>query len=205
MTKRASRKFRVSRKLGCNLWGRAKDPVDKKNYPPGQHGIKGYKKKSDYGEQLDAKQRLKFYYRSIGEKQFRAVYKEALRSKGDTSENLIGLLESRLDAFIYRAMIAPTVFSSRQLVSHKHIMVNGKVVNIPSYKLKVGDIVEIREKSRAINLIIESLESKEREVPVYISFDTKKKQAKYIKVPILTEVPYPVEMKPNLVVEYYSR
>ena len=205
MTKRANRKFRISRKLGCNLWGRAKDPVDKKNYPPGQHGVRGYKKKSDYGVQLDAKQMLKFYYGNIGEKQFRAIYKEAARSKGDTGENLIGLLESRLDAFLYRSMIAPTVFASRQLVSHKHILINGKVVNIPSYRLKVGDVVELRDKSKSIQLILDSLESKEREIPLYISLNQGKKQAKYIKVPLFAEVPYQVEMKPNLVVEYYSR
>ncbi len=205
MSKRRARKYGISRRLGVNLWGRAKDPVNTRNFPPGMHGTTGYKKDTDYGVQLKEKQKLKRYYGDITEKQFRNIYKEAARRKGDTTENLIGLLESRLDAFVYRSKLSPTIFAARQFVNHKHVMVNGKVVNIPSYRLKAGDVVEVREKSKQMTLIAESMQLNERAVPEYIQLDEGKMKSTYVRVPEFAEVPYPVVMQPNLVIEFYSR
>lgn len=205
MSKRQNRKYGISRRLGVNLWGRANDPFNTRNCPPGAHGKAGYKKLTDYGIQLQAKQKLKKYYGNITEKQFRLTYEEAARRRGDTSQNLIGLLESRLDAFIYRSMIVPTVFAARQLINHKHIKVNNKIVNIPSYRLRPGDIVEVREKSKTLQTIQLALVSNERSVPSYIEIDKDKMIAKYTRMPELVDVPYPVVMEPNLVIEFYSR
>jgi small subunit ribosomal protein S4 len=206
MTKRANSKYKISRRLGVNLWGRAKDPQEKKNYKPGQHGPSGARRAhSDYGIQLIAKQTLRGYYGNISEKQFRRVYQEAIRRKGDSGENLIGLLERRLDAVIYRMNFVPTVFAARQFVNHKHITVNGKVVNIPSYLVSEGDVIEVREKSRGIPMVIEASQSPERNIPEYLDVDPAALRGKFIRVPKLEEVPYPVKMEPNLVVEFYSR
>jgi small subunit ribosomal protein S4 len=204
VTKIVQRKGRLSRRLGVNLWGRAKDPVSTKNFPPGQHGTSGMRKQSDFGIQLSAKQKLRGYYH-IGERQFRAIYKEAARRKGDTGENLIGLLESRLDAVVYRSNFAPTIFSAKQLISHGHILVDGKRVTISSYRLKPGQVVEVREKSRQMLLIQEALKGEERSVPEYLEVNGDKVSSTYGRIPVLTDVPYPVIMEPNLVVEFYSR
>ncbi len=204
MTKIISAKHKIDRRLGVNLWGRAKSPLNKREYGPGQHGMHR-KKPSDYGVQLMAKQKLRGYYGNISEKQFLKYYKEAVRRKGDTSENLIGILESRLDAVVYRMKAVPTVFASRQFVSHGHIMVNGKKVNIPSYLVKVGDVVEVKEKSRAVPMVMEALASAERDIPDYIQIEENGFKAKYVGTPKLADVPYPVQMEPNLVVEFYSR
>jgi len=205
VSKRNNRKFGISRRLGVNLWGRTKDPVNSRNFPPGAHGTLGYKKLTDFGVQLQAKQKLKKYYGNITERQFRKIYQEAARRKGDTSENLIGLLESRLDAVVYRAKFAPTVFAARQFVNHKHVTVNGKVVNIPSYRLKPGDVVEVRDAFKQSLIVLQAQQSNERGVPEYIQLDEGKAQASYIRMPEFAEVPYPVVMEPNLVVEFYSR
>lgn len=205
MSKRSATKYKVSRTLGVSLWGRAKDAFNVRNYGPGQHGPAGKKAMvSDYGKQLRAKQQLKKYYNML-EKQFRRAYTEAARRKGDTGENLVAILESRLDAVVYRANFAPTIFSARQLVSHKHILVNGKKVNIASYSVKVGDVIEVKEKSRQIPLIAEAVQTMEREVPSYIESDPKAMKVKFSRLPKLEDVPYPVVMEPNLVVEFYSR
>lgn len=205
MSKRHSAKYKISRRLGENLWGRAKDPVLRRNYSPGQHGPLRRKKLSDFGNQLRAKQKLKGYYGNINERQFRRIYTEAVRRKGDTSENLVGLLERRLDAVIYRMGVVPTVFAARQFVNHGHIHVNGTRVNIPSFQVKEGDVVEVKEKSRQIGMVLECMQSPERSVPEYIEMDEKQLKAKYLRVPKLAEIPYPVQMEPNLVVEFYSR
>ena len=205
MSKRLNRKFGISRRIGAALWGTDKDPYHKRNYPPGVHGALGYKRTTEFGTQLLAKQKLKKYYGDIREKQFKMIYKEANRKKGDTAENLIGLLESRLDTFVYRSKFAPTVFAARQFVTHKHVKINGKCVNIPSYRLKPEDVVEVRDKSKKLSIVFESAERNEREVPEYIKLDTSALQATYLKVPSLVEVPYPVQMEPNLVIEFYSR
>lgn len=205
MSKRIAAKYKISRRLGENLWGRAKDPVNKREYGPGQHGANRRRKTSDYGLQLKAKQRLKGYYGNITEKQFRKTYDEASRRKGDTSENLIGLLESRLDAFVYRMGVVPTVFAARQFVNHGHVLVNGKRVNIASYRLSAGDVVSVRERSKELLIVQEALQNADRSVPEYIEFDEKKVAAKYVRVPQLSEVPYAVMMEPNLVTEFYSR
>lgn len=206
MTKRNNRKFGISRRLGVNLWGNPKDPVVGRNFPPGQHGTSGYKKPTDYGIQLQAKQKLKRYYGSINERQFRGIYQEAARRKGDTSENMIGLLESRLDAIVYRAKFAPTVFAARQMVNHKHILVDGKTVNIASYRVKPGQVVEVREKSRErLSGIMADHPCNERPDPEYLEIDSKKMTVKYNRMPLLGDVPYPVSMEPNLVIEFYSR
>lgn len=205
MSKRQNAKYKISRRMGENLWGRAKDPVVRRDYGPGQHGILRKKKLSGYGLQLRAKQKLKGYYGNISEKQFRRTYDEAVRRKGDTSENLVGLLERRLDAVIYRMGIVPTVFAARQFVNHGHILVNGKRVNIPSYAVNVGDEIEVKESSRQINMVLESIQNPERTVPDYVEFDAKALKGKVLRVPSFTEIPYPVMMEPNLVVEFYSR
>ena len=205
MTKIIKSKFKISRRLGAALWGSAKDAFNIRKLPPGQHGEAATRKKySDYGNQLRAKQQLKGYY-NLTEKQFRAVYKEAVRIKGDTSENLISLLERRLDALVYRANLAPTIFSARQLVSHKHIIVNGKKTNIPSYLVQDGDVVEVKDKSRQLPIVLEATQKKERELPGYLEADLDKAKVKYLRGAGLLDVPYPVQMEPNLIVEFYSR
>ncbi len=207
MSKRHAVKYKISRRLGEALWGRAKDPVHRRNYAPGQHGVasKGKKKLSDYGTQLRAKQKLKAYYGNITEKQFFKTYEESRRMKGDNSENLIGLLESRLDTVLYRMCVVPTVFAARQFVNHGHVRVNGKRVNIPSFKVSEGDVIELKEKSKQLALVLESVASPERDVPDYIDMDSKAMKATFTRKPKLAEVPYPVKMEPNLVVEFYSR
>jgi small subunit ribosomal protein S4 len=205
VSKRHNAKYKISRRLGENLWGRAKDPVIKRSYAPGQHGAARRRKLSDFGLQLRAKQKLKKYYGDISEKQFRRVYTEAMSTKGDTSENLVGLLEQRLDAVVYRMGVVPTIFAARQFVNHGHIKVNGKRVNIPSYKIQPGDEVEVKEKSRQLPLVLEAMQNAERTVPEYIDFDEKNLKGKYTRIPTFSEIPYPVMMEPNLVIEYYSR
>ena len=205
MTKRHESKHKVDRRLRVNLWGRPKSPFNSRNYPPGQHGKSKRGKPSDYGTQLEAKQKMKFYYGNMNERQFRNIYRKAIQKKGNTTENLVSFLESRLDTVIYRAKFAPTVFSARQLINHGHIKVNGKKVNIPSYKVKAEDTIEVKDKSKDIANIIGSLASKEREVPEYIQLDEKNKKAKLVRIPKFSEVPYPTIMEPNLVIEYYSR
>ena len=205
MSKRHSTKYKIDRRMGENIWGRPKSPVNKRPNPPGQHGAGRRGKMSDFGTQLRAKQKLKGYYGNITEKQFRRTYDEATRMKGDTSENLIGLLEQRLDAVVYRAKFVPTVFAARQFVNHGHVLVNGKKVNIPSYRVKAGDVIEVREKSKTMALVLEALELAEREVPDYVDLDVKAMKATFTRVPSFDEVPYAVQMEPNLVVEFYSR
>ena len=205
MTKRLTSKHKVDRRLKVNLWGRPKSPFNTRNYPPGQHGKTRRGKTSDYGTQLEAKQKMKFYYGNMNERQFRNVYRKARNKKGNTSENLIGFLERRLDIIIYRAKFATTVFSARQLINHGHIRVNGRKVNIPSYLINGKDTIEVRDKSKEMTMIVGSLVNKEREIPDYIQMDEKSKKVKLIRVPKFSEVPYPTIMEPNLVIEYYSR
>jgi small subunit ribosomal protein S4 len=203
--KRGEAKHKIDRRLGVNLWGRAKSPVNNnRDYGPGQHGQRR-KKPTDFGIQLMAKQKLKGYYGSIGERQFRGLYQEASRRRGDTSENLVGLLERRLETVVYRAKFVPTVFAARQFVNHGHVKVNGKRVNIGSYRLKDGDVVEVRERSRDLALVLTAVQSNERDVPQYIEADHKKMSAKFVRAPQLADIPYPVAMEPHLVVEFYSR
>ena len=206
MTKRLNSKHKVDRRLKVNLWGRPKSPFNSRGYPPGQHGQSASKKKpSNYGIQLEAKQKLKFYYGNINERQFRNIYKKAIMKKGDTAENLIGFLERRLDAVVYRAKLSTTIFSARQLINHGHVKVNGKKVNIASYQLKEEETIEIREKSKQLAFIDIALANKEREAPEYLQVDEKNKKVKFVRTPKFEEVPYPVVMEPNLVIEYYSR
>ncbi len=204
MTKRTASKYKINRRLGVNLWGRPKSPVNKREYGPGQHGQRR-KKPSDYGVQLMAKQKLRGYYGNISEKQFFRYYEEAGRRKGDTSENLIELLERRLDAVVYRMKFAITPFASRQLVSHGHILVNGKRVNIPSFQVRDDDLIEVREKSKQLAVVLDASQTAERDVPDYIEIDHRAMKGRFIRAPKLADVPYPVQMEPNLVVEYYSR
>jgi small subunit ribosomal protein S4 len=205
MTKRVSAKHKIDRRLGENIWGRPKSPINKRQSRPGQHGERRVSKLSDYGQQLKAKQKLKGYYANISERQFNKVYEEATRLKGSTSEHLIGLLERRLDAVVYRAKFVPTMHAARQFVSHGHVTVNGRRVTIPSYRLRVNDLVEVKEKARQLPLVLEALKSAERDVPDYVDADHGKMTAKLSRVPALSDVPYPVTMEPNLVVEFYSR
>ena len=204
MTKRTEAKHKIDRRLQVNLWGRAKSPLNKREYGPGQHGQRR-KKPSDYGVQLMAKQKLKGYYGNISERQFRRYYEEAMRRKGDNGENLVGILESRLDAIVYRMKLVPTVFAARQFVSHGHVSVNGRRVTIPSYMVKVGDAIEVRSKSKDMAAIKEASESPERDVPDYVSIDHSKYAGELKRVPGLKDIPYPVQMEPNLVIEFYSR
>ncbi len=204
MSKRLKSKYKIDRRLGVNLWGRPKSPSNKRDYPPGQHGQRR-RKTSDYGTQLMGKQKLKGYYGNIGEKKFRRYYEEAERRRGDTGENLIELLERRLDAVIFRARFVPTVFAARQFINHGHIRVNGKRVNIPSYQVNEGDVIEVKTKSRELPLVLEAIASPERDLPDYISVDYSKMAATFVRAPKLADVPYPVRMEPNLVIEFYSR
>lgn len=202
--KRHSAKHKIDRRLGVNLWGRAKSPLNNRDTAPGQHGQRR-KKPTDFGIQLMAKQKLKGYYGNIGEKQFKRYYAEAVRLRGDTGQNLIGILETRMDAVLYRSKIAPTVFAARQLINHGHVMLNGKRCNIGSVILKPGDTLSLKEKSKTIPAVLEGVASVERDVPEYIEADHDKMTVSFVRIPSLDEVPYPVQMEPNLVVEYYSR
>jgi small subunit ribosomal protein S4 len=205
MSRRIQAKHKIDRRLGENLWGRPKSPVNKREFGPGQHGQRRKGKISDFGMQLRAKQKLKGYYANIAERQFRNTYAEAARMKGDTSQNLIGLLESRIDAIVYRAKFVPTFFAARQLVSHGHVKVNGKRVTIASYGCKVGDKIELTDKARQMALVLEAVQLAERDVPDYVDADHTRMTATFARKPALTDVPYPVQMEPNLVVEFYSR
>ena len=205
MTKRLNSKHKIDRRLGVNLWGKPKSPFNSRPYPPGQHGQSRSSKPSDYGIQLRAKQKLKSYYGNINERQFRNLYKKAIMKKGDSAENLISLLERRLDAVVYRSKLSTTIFSARQLINHGHVKVNGKKVNISSYQLKEEETIEVREKSKKLALIDIALANKEREVPEYLQVDEKNKKVTFVRTPKFEEVPYPVVMEPNLVIEYYSR
>ncbi len=204
MTKIVKAKYKISRRIGESLWGSAKDPVHKKNYPPGQHSALAQKRSTVHGTQLQAKQKIKKYY-NIVEKQFKSTYLRAHKQKGNTAENLIGLLERRLDAIVYRLNIAPTIFAAKQLVSHKHILVNGKVVNVSSYLVKLNDVIELKESSKQLPLCIESIQKMDRAVPTYLTFDQKEMKGTFVNVPVLADVPYPINMEPNLVVEFYSK
>ena len=205
MTKRIEAKYKSDRRFGQNLWGRPKSPVNKRQYGPGQHGQRRKGKLSDYGVQLRAKQKLKGYYANISERQFRGIYEEAIRMKGDSGAHLIALLERRLDAVVYRAKLVPTIFAARQFINHGHIKVNGRRVNIPSFRCKVGDTIEVKDASKQLGLVLEATGLAERDVPDYIEVDHSKMTAKFVRIPQLTDVPYPVQMEPHLVVEYYSR
>ena len=207
MTKRIAAKYKIDRRLGCNLWGRPKSPFNNRNSRPGQHGAVGQRRRklSDYGIQLFAKQKLRFYYGDLTEKQFRKIYDKASNIKGDTSQILIELLERRLDAIVYRMKFVPTIFAARQLVNHGHVKVNDKKVNIPSYTVKDGDEISLKDQSKQINVIQESIVSQEREIPEYLEVDTKEFKGRFLRAPLINDVPYPVTMEPNLVIEYYSR
>ncbi len=205
MSKRTRAKYKIDRRMGENIWGRPKSPANRRDYGPGEHGQRRRGKLSDFGLQLRAKQKLKGYYGNITEKQFKSIYNEAERLRGDTSENLIGLLEARLDALVYRAKFVPTVFAARQFVNHGHVKVNGRRVNIPSFRCKIGDVIELADKSREVPMVLEAVQSPERDVPEYIDVDHNKMTASINRIPVLSDVPYPVMMEPNLVIEYYSR
>ncbi|HWG06076.1 MAG TPA: 30S ribosomal protein S4 [Beijerinckiaceae bacterium] len=205
MTKRAEAKYKIDRRMGQNIWGRPKSPVNRREYGPGQHGQRRKGKLSDFGTQLKAKQKLKGYYGNISERQFRKYYAEAIRMRGDSGDNLIGLLERRLDSVIYRSKFVPTVFAARQFINHGHIRVNGRRVNIASYQVKVGDLIEIKESSKQAVTVLEAVQLAERDVPDFYEVDHSKMTAKLSRVPLPSEVPYPVHMEPNLVIEFYSR
>jgi small subunit ribosomal protein S4 len=205
MTKRTSAKYKIDRRMGENIWGRPKSPVNRREYGPGQHGQRRKQKLSDFGTQLRAKQKLKGHYGDLTEKQFRRIFAEAERIRGDTGENLIGLLERRLDTIVYRAKFVPTPFAARQFVNHGHVTVNGARVNIASYQVKEGDVVQVRDKSRQMALVLESIGSPERDVPEYLSVDHSKLSAEFVRTPSLGDVPYAVVMEPNLVVEFYAK
>ncbi|MBY6090959.1 30S ribosomal protein S4 [Pseudooceanicola sp. 502str34] len=205
MTKRTSAKYKIDRRMGENIWGRAKSPVNRREYGPGQHGQRRKGKMSDFGLQLRAKQKLKGYYGDLTEKQFRRIFAEAERVKGDTGENLIGLLERRLDAVVYRAKFVATIFAARQFVNHGHVTVNGQRVNIPSYRVKEGDVIEVRDKSKQIAVVMEATQLPERDVPDYIEADHSKMTATFVRTPALGDVPYAVQMEPHLVIEFYAQ
>ena len=205
MSKRIAAKHKIDRRLGQNIWGRPKSPVNRREYGPGQHGQRRKGKMSDFGTQLRAKQKLKGYYANITEKQFRRYYAEAIRLRGDSGGNLIGLLERRLDAVVYRSKFVPTPFAARQFVNHGHIKVNGRRVNIPSFLVKAGDVIEVKDASKQLELVVVASRLAERDVPDYIEVDHAKMTARLVRIPGLGEVPYPVQMEPNLVIEFYSR
>ncbi|MGZ2384693.1 30S ribosomal protein S4 [Rhizobium brockwellii] len=205
MSRRLEAKYKLDRRMGENIWGRPKSPVNRREYGPGHHGQRRKGKLSDFGVQLRAKQKLKGFYANITEKQFRRIFNEANRLRGDTSENLIALLESRLDAIVYRAKFAPTPFAARQFINHGHVIVNSMRVNISSYRCKAGDVIEVRPKSKQLAVVLESVGLAERDVPDYIAADHNKMTATFSRVPALADVPFAVIMEPQLVVEFYSR
>ncbi len=205
MTKRTAAKHKIDRRMGENIWGRPKSPVNRREYGPGQHGQRRKGKLSDFGIQLRAKQKLKGYYGDLTEKQFRRIYAEAERVKGDTGENLIGLLERRLDAVVYRAKFVATIFAARQFVNHGHVRVNSKKVNIASYIVSEGDVIEVRDRSKQMAVLLEATQLPERDVPDYMDADHTKMTATFVRIPGLSDVPYPVVMEPNLVVEFYAK
>ena len=205
MTKRIAQKHKIDRRLSVNLWGRPKSPFNLRKYRPGQHGQKHTGKLSDYGVQSHAKQKLKGYYGNLNERQFRNCYKEAIRQKGDSGENLIALLERRLDTIVYRSKFVPTVFAARQFINHGHVKVNGKRVNISSYRVTEGDVIEVKDKSKEMAIVVEAMKSQERDIPGYITVDEKKCSSTFIRTPQFAEVPYATQMDPKLVIEYYSR
>lgn len=205
MTKRTSAKYKIDRRMGENIWGRPKSPVNRREYGPGQHGQRRRGKMSDFGLQLRAKQKLKGYYGDVTERQFKRIFQEAARMRGDTGESLIGLLERRLDAVVYRAKFVPTPFAARQLINHGHVEVNGRRVNIPSYRVSEGDVISLRSKAREMALVLEAVQSAERDTPDYVDVDHSKMTATFIRVPALQDVPYAVQMEPHLVVEYYAK
>ncbi|TGN49108.1 30S ribosomal protein S4 [Paracoccus liaowanqingii] len=205
MTKRTSAKYKLDRRMGENIWGRAKSPVNRREYGPGQHGQRRKNKLSDFGTQLRAKQKLKGHYGDLTEKQFRRIYAEAERIKGDTGENLVGLLERRLDAVVYRAKFVATIWAARQFVNHGHIQVNGQRVNIASYRVKEGDVISIRERSRQLAIVLEAVSLTERDVPDFLEVDHNKMTATFVRTPALGDIPYAVQMEPNLVVEFYAK
>ena len=205
MTKRTAAKYKIDRRMGENIWGRPKSPVNRREYGPGQHGQRRKGKLSDFGLQLRAKQKLKGYYGDMTEKQFRRIFAEAERIKGDTGENLIGLLERRLDSVVYRAKFVPTIFAARQFVNHGHVLVNGRRVNIPSYPVKENDVIEVRDRSKQMTALLEAVQLSERDVPEYVKVDYSKMTATFVRTPALGDVPYPVIMEPNLVIEYYAQ
>ena len=198
-----SAKKKKERQYGV-IWGNPNSSVAKREYAPGQHGQRR-KKPTDYGEQLSAKQKLKTYYGNVSEKQFHKYYVEAIRRSGDAAENLVGILESRLDNIVYKAKFVPTIFAARQFVNHGHVLVNGKKVNIPSYLVKPGDEISIRSKAKEMALVIDALAATDREVPEYMEVDAKAGTGKFIRVPQLADIPYATQMEPNLVIEFYSR
>ena len=204
MTKRVAQKHKIDRRLSVNLWGRPKSPFNLRKYRPGQHGQKHTGKLSDYGVQLNAKQKLKGYYGNLNERQFRNCYKEAIRQKGDSGENLIAILERRLDTIVYRSKFVPTVFAARQFINHGHVKVNGKRVNIASCLLKEGDVVEVKDKSKEMALVVESMKSQERDIPGYITVDEKKCSSTFVRTPQFAEVPYATQMDPKLVIVLFS-
>ena len=204
MSKRSSAKYKLDRRMGENVFGRPKSPVNRREYGPGQHGQRRKGKLSDFGIQLRAKQKLKGYYGDVTEKQFKRTFQEASRMKGDTSQNLIDLLERRLDMVVYRAKFAPTIFSARQLVSHGHVRVNGVKCNIASRRVALGDVISLGDKAKDMALVAEAQSLPERDVPDYVAADGSDKVT-LARIPSLDEVPYPVTMEPNLVVEFYSR
>jgi small subunit ribosomal protein S4 len=204
MTKRVQAKNKICRRLGVNLWGRPKNPIVRRDYPPGEHGSKR-RKTSGYGQQLAAKQKLRGYYGNMTEKQFRRVYQEAIRRRGDTAENMIGLLERRLDILVYRLNFVPTVFAARQFINHGHVLINGRRVDIPSYVCREGDVVEVKESSRQLPMVLATVQHPEKDVPDYLSVDYRALKGTFVRTPKLADVPYPVQMEPNLVIEYYSR
>jgi small subunit ribosomal protein S4 len=205
MTKRSEAKYKIDRRMGQNIWGRPKSPVNRREYGPGQHGQRRKGKLSDFGVQLRAKQKLKGYYANISERQFHGIYVEAGRMKGDTGENLIGLLERRLDTVVYRAKFVATMFAARQFINHGHVKVNGRRVNISSFKVKVGDVIEVKESSKQLAVVLESSQLSERDVPDFLEVDHSKMTAKFNRIPHLSDVPFAVQMEPHLIVEFYSR
>ena len=203
MSKRSEPHYKIDRRLGCNLWGRPKSPFNKREYGPGEHGQRRGKV-SDFGIQLRAKQKLKGYYGNLSEKQFRSYYKKAAASKGVTGENPFVILESRLDNVIYRMGFASTRAEARQLVSHKAIMVNGVVVNVPSCTVKEGDNVQVREKAKKQERIIESLNTNfSRGICDWVEVLQEEMKGTFTRLPQRTELS--LDIDESKVVEFYSR
>ncbi len=194
-------KVKLSRKLGLNLTPKSHKYTEKKPYPPGQHGkLKRRAKMSDYARQLLEKQKLRYQY-NVSEKQMNNYYQKASRITGNTGEFLLQLLESRLDSLTYRAGLAPSIYAARQLVTHGHVLVNGKRVNVPSYSVRPNSVVSIKESSRKIPMILDSIRSVQP--PPYIDLVKAEFTFRYLYIPPKEEIPVVVELPQ--VVEYYAR
>lgn len=193
MARYTGNRNRIARRFGTNIFGRARNPLLHKPNPPGQHGVRR-RKKSDYGLQLEEKQKLKAIYGMLSEKQLVTYYKKALKKTGNTAQHLAEMLECRLDNMVYRLKFGSTIFAAHQLVSHGHILVDGKKVDRRSFMVKPGMVISIKDKSRKVKAIAEALDNPMRSVPEYLSLDRDNFSGQLMAHPLQEQMPWPIEI-----------